>query len=853
LYCNENKSATLTCTKPIYTYPFDICESTYHSKVRMVHETANLKAVDNWPCYFKPVKTNSTSNQHELLAQLRTISESLNIDSEAQFDSLLGQYRRPIIDVGSSIRVASAGLNLVALMPTLCNADVLRKSLRDNLSEMLTNSKSQTTIVEMTMQDFIRNAKITTHLFNFTDVLYEIPLKDLCDLAFRISPTHTNKVFAVYTMHMPLKNSGVLQIGDTEYGNYHFEGENMHMQVYGNPEKYIHPHPYRFLAKADAYQVNGHCLCRADDCIDCLLTRSGLYVHMYVVERYSIGDGEYIRGKISLTTFGTTKPTQRLDLDKYRTSTDIAEVMPYIMEYANTKMTDIAPYKVVPMTSERNCVLVHNKGVINAFSVIKSFNFTFESMSTLDIDAFKFDLYLPMSLINTAHRLIIENEGVLNRKIVNDIITLITLRNPNIDLEGTAMVLLQEAAKRCIIGQLRVGQFLSTRIVQVTRDVFAEDYREVDAFGKVVAKIGSYLGTENLKIDDVLHLPDTLYNRLLGPEKVITKNVEPPKREIVMDDMAYVQHKGFQPKKNVKLIKVCEHELMNVDLSDSYKLDPNHVVSGPMADTFKKFRVEKVKCTCGNHKSHNVVGALKIMSTKNSLGRDDKGNEFNKNLIMYSNCNKTLLAAAFRQASIRAAEDPEMMKVFDEFVDKLFINEIQPILEKICKDGYSYRNWYDHLETKQKEEIDQFLKDIKDVHKFDKVTKPVWEIFCKSEKQIIDDPNKLPKNRSISAPNTIVKYVMGPIIWALETYFRENFFGYECDKAKNWDDMQNKIKEYTLKGLVKLIQGDQSAFDNSQTNAKKRGIDFRIYNYLDQHLNIYHTKNLGFQIMFLLT
>lgn len=221
-----------------------------------------------------------------------------------------------------------------------------------------------------------------------------------------------------------------------------------------------------------------------------------------------------------------------------------------------------------------------------------------------------------------------------------------------------------------------------------------------------------------------------------------------------------------------------------------------------------------VVCTC---KGESKVAAKAILPLGINTYR----------ALVYNNCARTLLASSIRQGKSMPAFDPFLYKKYQSFCDRIFHDEIIPILQEF---QYSYDHWYNHLERTKQEEIDELDKNPSNA----KLWSYVYNNFSKRELQLwIEDQ----KARNISAPGANVKYVMGPIIWQLEHLFATKFHGY-CGSA-NYDDLRDYYNGCLQKGLTVVAQGDGSGFDLSQTHEAKY-IDRLIYNWLADNGKIYH-------------
>lgn len=170
------------------------------------------------------------------------------------------------------------------------------------------------------------------------------------------------------------------------------------------------------------------------------------------------------------------------------------------------------------------------------------------------------------------------------------------------------------------------------------------------------------------------------------------------------------------------------------------------------------------------------------------------------NLIYYDSCKANLYAAVRRQCTATPNPDDEFLDQLQSYFDNTIMPEIAYLLENF---HYSFDVWYNHLDAAQQLEIDRIDSD--------KLETRFANIFCKCEKQEIVN-SELPKNRTISAMCGQHKYVMGPVIYALEQYFK-NFKGY-CG-GKTWNDLGLIYDEWLAKGFTKFVQSDISGMDRS--------------------------------------
>lgn len=145
------------------------------------------------------------------------------------------------------------------------------------------------------------------------------------------------------------------------------------------------------------------------------------------------------------------------------------------------------------------------------------------------------------------------------------------------------------------------------------------------------------------------------------------------------------------------------------------------------------------------------------------------------------------------------------------------------VTELLSEFHYSVDVWYNHLTEHQQREIDEI--DLAEINYRD------CTVFCKGEKQQLG--SEPPKNRCISALNSHHKLVMGPVVYALEQYFKK-FKGY-CGGA-NWTDMAEIYDDWYEKDY-QIIQCDVSGMDRSVTMELKEIIFHTIYDHVAPHIH----------------
>jgi hypothetical protein len=169
-------------------------------------------------------------------------------------------------------------------------------------------------------------------------------------------------------------------------------------------------------------------------------------------------------------------------------------------------------------------------------------------------------------------------------------------------------------------------------------------------------------------------------------------------------------------------------------------------------------------------------------------------------IAYYDNCVANLLAAVKRQATAVVGPNSDMLDQLECFVNTRIVPEWEDLLIDF---DYSFNVWYNHLTTNQQLDMDKVDTG--------NLQNRFVKIFCKAEKQLIEN-GEWPKNRAISALCDEHKYVMGPIIYALEQYFKQ-WFGYAG--GCTWDDLGSEYAQWQREGFTLNFQTDISGLDRS--------------------------------------
>jgi len=219
-------------------------------------------------------------------------------------------------------------------------------------------------------------------------------------------------------------------------------------------------------------------------------------------------------------------------------------------------------------------------------------------------------------------------------------------------------------------------------------------------------------------------------------------------------------------------------------------------------------------------------------------------NDYYDNTMAWAKSKTTLFAAAKRQVKSAPTPDPIIAEDFLKYAKQKVDAEVGPLLRDF---GYSYRDWFNHLPNKKQTLIQPIYNYFNDPlrneyltgKQLHEMTTQQYEAICKTEIQPLDG-----KPRMVCSIPQIIKYTMGPVTWHLEQIFEENYNGY-CG-SMNLTQMAQKLNHYIDLGFTKVVEGDGSAFDNSQDITLKE-LDRYIYSQVFD--KVYHVpKHLFKQI-----
>lgn len=217
-------------------------------------------------------------------------------------------------------------------------------------------------------------------------------------------------------------------------------------------------------------------------------------------------------------------------------------------------------------------------------------------------------------------------------------------------------------------------------------------------------------------------------------------------------------------------------------------------------------------------------------------------------VLIYHNCKANVLNALKRDCLSMPTFNKAELKRFSTFVDRVFEKEIEPILDQF---EYDWHQWFNHLDARQQARVATLFKNadvLDDVISEEGLFKREYCMFCKKEKQLADlsdfGNESLPKNRCICGPNEEYKFVMGPVVQALEILFKQQFKGYTSGLSNQ--QKEELINKWSV-DFGKLVQGDGSGFDRTQHSELKDLIEKRIYRSLLQRGKIKHVSERVFE------
>lgn len=269
---------------------------------------------------------------------------------------------------------------------------------------------------------------------------------------------------------------------------------------------------------------------------------------------------------------------------------------------------------------------------------------------------------------------------------------------------------------------------------------------------------------------------------------------------------------------------------------DSYKVADRHTCNASDFGYNFKTKVEDIICTCDGK------GGIKQIL---EVPRDTPP------VICYPQCPRSLFTAAMRQTRDSATNvNMDIVKEYHKSCDRQ-LAEMDDMLRNFT---YSVDEYMNHITTRAKQ--DEVIEFYNEYTRHGTKSKPSWynndyTLFAKKEKQLVSLQNgkyKYPKCRAISACPANVKWIMGPVIYALEKLFA-TYPGYKIpyyDKdlkatrpAKTWEEQQEVYKVLYDNGLINSCDIDGSAWDSTILHHMKY-LPYLVYQKLVEYGRIHH-------------
>jgi len=242
-------------------------------------------------------------------------------------------------------------------------------------------------------------------------------------------------------------------------------------------------------------------------------------------------------------------------------------------------------------------------------------------------------------------------------------------------------------------------------------------------------------------------------------------------------------------------------------------------------DDFNKLDLTKITCKCPHKDKFEKIFETEL--------------EDNDEAMCWTACRHTTLAAAKRQMKGAPTPDEEVANDFVEHSMKIIEQEIG---EDLSQFKYSVKDWYQHLSSKKQKQIKPALLYYKgDTHTLSKYELKQLNNFKYTGilKEELQPPDGKPRN--VCAIPQRTKFIMGPVTWALEDICAHKLNAY-CGN-KNLSEMEKMINNYLAQGFTKVVEGDGSAFDNTQDVSLKE-LDRRIYKKIID--KVYHVPKFDF-------
>lgn len=352
-------------------------------------------------------------------------------------------------------------------------------------------------------------------------------------------------------------------------------------------------------------------------------------------------------------------------------------------------------------------------------------------------------------------------------------------------------------------------QTMSGKEVELKRKVIGI-YKEIHAFQEICNDPQTQKYEKRYATNQVLRLQKQLKTKAA----FIAENITP-------QDLLSVSKPQKLPR---IMMKIVDEQIQQLQVA---KTRIDDLVD--CTDNLDGFKMSEIQCSCGSPNASGIIRG-KVLFEK-ILGKNDP--HYDDEAMAWGNCRHTIIAAAKRQVKSSPMPDELMARDFIQYAK----NKIDTLLSEDLKHfGYSYADWYNHLPKRKQVNMNKveaalnLRLDELTKYEYKKIMRMHYEAICKVEIQAPDG-----KPRMVCSIPDMIKYVMGPVTWHLEELMANKFQGY-CG-GKNLTQMEDEINEYIDQGFTKVVEGDGSAFDNTQDYALK---EVERYVYEKVAHSVYH-------------
>jgi len=230
------------------------------------------------------------------------------------------------------------------------------------------------------------------------------------------------------------------------------------------------------------------------------------------------------------------------------------------------------------------------------------------------------------------------------------------------------------------------------------------------------------------------------------------------------------------------------------------------------------------KAQCNNQK---IETGAKFIIDFSKYPILDKFKEYLSSI--YHSCNLTSLhPIVTRQLKSDLVQPKQTVYQFAHHYSSLLFDKFKQHYDGIF--SYSYVDYYNHLTTAQKKEMDDYHQLLATEGIFKTSNLAVYNVFKKSGEKLVNKPGDESKVRNISGSPSGLKYVIGPFIYAIQ----KAMYTFDPAHDQPGSDMQlsrslnNSIKLMRA-GKKIAIEIDGKSFDSTQWKSIIFGLDVNFY------------------------